>query len=180
MKGLDELAPTWGEPPVWLTFQAYHAMVAIGMTFIGSCVLSCLFWWRGTLFGQRWLLWYHVFAVLPAFAANELGWVAAEVGRQPWVVYPTVVDGLPVGGLRTSDTLSEAVRAEQVLGSIVMFGLIYALLFIVWIVVLTDKIVKGPEHVAAEGDPYTGHGGLMDAASGLADHHQSLTQDKDG
>ena len=145
--GLDELEPTWGRPPVWLTFQSYHLMVAIGMLFIGSCAVSCLLWWRGKLFETRWLLWYHVFAVSLAFLANEVGWVSAEVGRQPWIVYPTLVNGVATGGLRTSAALSEAVTAEQVLASIIFFGLIYLLLFALWIMLLHTKISHGPEPV---------------------------------
>ncbi|WP_339748235.1 cytochrome ubiquinol oxidase subunit I [uncultured Rubinisphaera sp.] len=148
--GFDQLEETWGRPPVWITFQAYHLMIGIGMTFIGSTLLACWFWWRGTLFDQRWLLWYFVFAVILAFVANEAGWVAAEVGRQPWIVYPSLIDGELTGGLRTSAGLSEAVRAEQVLGSIIFFGIIYFLLFVLWITLLHQKISHGPDIDEAE------------------------------
>lgn len=150
--GLDKLGPTWGRAPVWITFQAYHLMIACGMTFIGSTLLAWFYYWRGTLFQQRWLLWFFVFAVLLAFAANEAGWVCAETGRQPWIVYPTVVDGKLVGGLRTSDGLSEVVEAEQVLGSIIFFGVIYLLLFCLWIMLLHNKISHGPEDEPKEKD----------------------------
>jgi cytochrome d ubiquinol oxidase subunit I len=161
--GLDKLEPTWGKPPVWITFQAYHAMVGIGVLFFGATVVSCFYWWRGTLFEQRWLLRFYVFAVLLAFAANELGWVAAEVGRQPWIVYPTLEDGQLVGGLRTSEGLSESVRASQVLASIIMFGLVYLLLFALWIFLLNKKIQEGPESLATT--PDTDEGGILEAAT---------------
>jgi len=70
------------------------------------------------------------------YIANQLGWVTAEVGRQPWVVY---------GLLRTSGALSKAVVANQVLGSIIMFIVVYALLFAVWVFVLDRKIKQGPD-----------------------------------
>jgi cytochrome d ubiquinol oxidase subunit I len=92
--------------------------------------------WRGTLFEKRWLLWVFVWAVPLPYVANQVGWVVAEVGRQPWVVY---------GLLRTSDALSKAVVASQVLGSIIMFIVIYALLFAVWVFVLDSKIKLGPD-----------------------------------
>ncbi|MBA3313803.1 MAG: cytochrome ubiquinol oxidase subunit I [Planctomycetota bacterium] len=173
--GLDDLEESYGKPPVWLSFQAYHLMVAIGMTFIGSTLFACVLLWRGTLFETRWLLWFFVGAVVLAFTANEAGWVAAEVGRQPWIVYPTVVNGEVTGGLRTSDGLSEAVTAEQVLGSIIMFGLVYGLLFVLWIFLLNHKIQAGPEPVA---DQSQGHGGVIEAATGRVDHHRSLTDVK--
>jgi cytochrome d ubiquinol oxidase subunit I len=144
--GLDELDADYGSPPVWLSFQMYHLMVALGMLFVASLALACWYWWRGTLFEKRWLLWYFVFAVVLAFAANESGWVAAEVGRQPWIVYPTPDEtGQLVGGLRTVDAVSEVIAKEMVLGSLIMFGLIYLLLFVLWVFLLDRAIRQGPE-----------------------------------
>jgi len=174
--GLNDLEETYGSPPVWLSFQSYHLMVMIGMTFIGSTLFACFKLWRGTLFETRWLLWFFVFAVMLAFAANEAGWVAAEVGRQPWIVYPIIENGEPLGGLRTSDGLSEAVRAEQVLGSIVMFGLVYALLFVLWVYLLNHKIQAGPEPVD---DQRREKQSIIDAATGRVDHHRSLTDENE-
>jgi cytochrome d ubiquinol oxidase subunit I len=165
---LDELEPTWGSPPVWLTFQSYHIMVGIGVTMIVTTLLALVYRVRGTLWRQRWLLWYFVGAVVLAYIANQLGWMAAEVGRQPWVVYPTLLtDGTLYGGLRTTDAVSEVVSAGEVLASIIMFGLIYSLLFAVWIYVLNHKIQKGPLPVTAPAR--TTMGGLMDAASDKTD-----------
>jgi len=79
-----------------------------------------------------------VLAVPLPYIANQLGWIAAEVGRQPWVVY---------GLLRTGDALSKVVAANQVLYSLVMFGVIYLALFALWLYVLLEKIQQGPEPV---------------------------------
>ncbi len=174
VKGLNDLEPEWGKPPVGIVFQAYHLMIGLGMLFIASTLLASFFLWRGTLFQKRWLLRYFVGAVVLAFMANHSGWVTAEVGRQPWVVYPTLVDGTPEGGLRTSEALSEVVKAEQVLGSIIMFGLIYALLFVLWIVILNDKIQKGPETEPSEASPPTHDASLIGLASGRIDSRASL------
>jgi len=76
-----------------------------------------------------------VFSVLGPEIANELGWFAAEVGRQPWIVY---------GLLRTPDGLSKVVQANTVLASLVMFTFIYFLLFAVFIYLLNHKIQHGP------------------------------------
>jgi cytochrome bd ubiquinol oxidase subunit I len=175
--GLDRLEPTWGRPPVWITFQAYHLMVAIGVVFIVLTLFASLLRWRGTLFEKRWLLWFFVFAVILAFVANEVGWVAAEVGRQPWIVYPTLQNGQLVGGLRTGDALSEAVGAKQVLGSIIMFGLVYLLLLVLWLMLLNQKIQQGPEPV--EGGERVSAKGLLDAARRIIGHEGSLTEAKD-
>jgi cytochrome bd ubiquinol oxidase subunit I len=77
--------------------------------------------------------------------ANQAGWITAEVGRQPWIVYPSVQGGVEMMGLRTADGLSESVTAQQVLSSIILFGIIYSLLFAVWVFVLNSKIQHGPE-----------------------------------
>jgi cytochrome d ubiquinol oxidase subunit I len=65
-----------------------------------------LYFWRGSLFEKRWLLWLLVLSVLGPQIANQAGWFAAEVGRQPWIVYKL---------LRTSEGLSAVVKANTVL-----------------------------------------------------------------
>ncbi len=190
--GLDAI-PEGDRPPWQLPFIAFHTMVGLGTLFILFTVLGVFFWWRGTLFKQRWLLMIYVVMVLGGFIANEAGWVAAEVGRQPWVVHPTVVKdpatgfaalnekgevhyekiprptpdgsdgGMMVVGLRTADAHSKSVHADQVLASIVMFSLIYILLFFVWIFVLNTKIQHGPA-TPESGDETTVAGFLSAAA----------------
>jgi len=135
--GLDKF-PRKDWPPVAATFHTYHGMVALGLLFILLTVVALFLDWRGKLFENRRLLWIFVFVVPLPFLANQLGWCAAEIGRQPWVVY---------GLLRTSDALSKSVVASQVLGSILMFGAIYALLFVLWLFVLVRKINAGVEPV---------------------------------
>jgi len=177
VQGLDDLEQDWGRPPVWISFQSYHLMVAIGMLFIAATLYAAWLHRRGTLFQTRWLLWFFVFAVLLAFAANQLGWVAAEVGRQPWIVYPKLVDGHAVGGLRTADALSETVRGGQVLGSIVMFGVIYTLLFALWVMVLNRKIQQGPEPVGPEPGE-TRARDYFETAARMAGKSRSMTRTK--
>ncbi len=116
-------------------FQFYHLMVAIGMALIGMTLLACWFWWRGKLFEKKWLLSAFVWAVILPQLANQFGWFAAEMGRQPWVVY---------GLLRTSDALSKAVTANQVLFSLIMFAFIYTLLLALFLYTLNKKIQHGP------------------------------------
>jgi len=134
--GLDQFEPD--TPPVAIPFFSFHIMVGLGFYFVALTLYALWCRWRGTLFQKKWLLWVFVFSVIGPFAANQLGWVAAEVGRQPWIVYNLV---------RTSDAVSPNLTASQVTGSIIMFGVIYALLFALWIFLLNDKIHKGPEPV---------------------------------
>lgn len=110
-------------------------MVAIGMTLIGLTLLASFLWWRGKLFQQKWLLQIFAWSVLLPQIGNQVGWYSAEVGRQPWVVY---------GLLRTSDALSQSLKAEQVWFSLIMFTLVYALLFVLFLYLLNKKIKHGP------------------------------------
>jgi cytochrome d ubiquinol oxidase subunit I len=133
--------PPGDRPPVAVVFQSYHLMVAIGMALIGVSLLGLVGWWRGFLFRSRWLLWTFVFLVLGPQFANQLGWLSAEVGRQPWIVY---------GLLRTPDGLSRVVTAGMVLTSLILFSLIYLLLFVLFLFLLDRKIKHGPESLEPE------------------------------
>jgi len=126
-------------PPVNIVFQTYHAMIGIGMTLIGLSVLGVFFWWRKTLWNKRWFLRLCVGAVLLPQVANQLGWFSAEVGRQPWIVY---------GLMKTRDGVSPHVRADHVWGSLIMFGAMYSLLFVLFIYLLDHKIRHGPDDTA--------------------------------
>jgi cytochrome d ubiquinol oxidase subunit I len=125
-----------GRPPVNFTFQVYHVMVAVGFALIGLAAWGGFAWWRGKLADSRVLLGLLTLSVLGPQIANQAGWWAAEVGRQPWIVYRL---------LRTSEALSKVVTANQVVASIVMFGVIYVLLFAVFVFLLNDKIQHGPD-----------------------------------
>ncbi len=172
VSGLDQLEPVYGTPPVWWSFQSYHLMVGLGMLFIVSTLLASWLGWRGRLYQTRWLLWYFVFAVGLAFVANEVGWVAAEVGRQPWVVYPSVDAAGQLMGLLTSDGVSEVVTAGQVLSSMAMFGVTYLLLFALWVFLLDRTIRRGPEAVVA-GGPIGAGDGAAAAITARAAHDRS-------
>ncbi len=153
--GLDQF-PREDWPPVAITFHSFRLMVWLGLLFIALTALAAWLHWRGRLFETRWLLWVFVWAVPLPYLANQVGWIAAEVGRQPWVVY---------GLLRTSDALSKAVKAEQVLGSIIMFLIIYALLFAVFLFILDQKIRQGPEAPEHPEPAPTGAGWLKAAGA---------------
>lgn len=130
-------------PPVNIVFQSYHGMIAVG---IGLILLSwggLFFWWRGSLFGKKWLLNLFVFSVLGPQIANQIGWIAAEVGRQPYTVYNI---------LRTSDSLSKTVTAGEVVFSLILFILIYSLLFALFIYLLNGKIQHGPVEADLEAE----------------------------
>ncbi len=126
---------------LWLSFVSFHNMVILGGLFLGLTGLGLLLIWRKKLLEWSLFLKAMVLAVpLPIFAI-ELGWIAAEVGRQPWVVYKV---------LRTQDAASPAVSSGDIMFSIVMFSLIYLMLGALYLFLLFREIKKGPEP-ASEG-----------------------------
>jgi cytochrome d ubiquinol oxidase subunit I len=141
--GLNAFPPENRPKQVNFVFQTYHLMVGIGISLIGLTLLALFLLWRGKLFEQRWLMRVFILAVLLPQIANQVGWYSAEVGRQPWVVY---------GLLRTSDALSKAVSADQVWFSLILFTLVYALLFALFVYLLNKKIKHGPEGLEGEED----------------------------
>jgi cytochrome d ubiquinol oxidase subunit I len=135
VKGLNAFKPEERPSQVNTIFQFYHIMVALGMFMIGLTVYASWLSFKNKLFEKRWLMWIFVWAVLGPQIANQTGWFAAEMGRQPWVVY---------GLLRTSDALSKTVTANQVVFSLVMFTVVYTLLLVLFLYLLNKKIQHGP------------------------------------
>jgi cytochrome d ubiquinol oxidase subunit I len=116
-------------------FQFYHIMIAIGMLLIGLTLYATFLWWRGKLFETKWLLWIFSFSVILPQIANQVGWFAAEMGRQPWVVY---------GHLKTNEAFSQEVSSHQIVFSLIMFTVVYALLLVLFIYMVNKKIKHGP------------------------------------
>ena len=140
--GLDQYPVEDRPGQVNAVFQFYHIMVAIGMFLIALTLYASFLLWRGKLYNKRWLLHIFVWSVLLPQIGNQVGWFAAEMGRQPWIVYKL---------LRTSDALSKSVSANQILFAIILFTVIYIILFALFIYLMKKKIVHGiDEHEGQE------------------------------
>ncbi|MAX70614.1 MAG: cytochrome ubiquinol oxidase subunit I [Flavobacteriaceae bacterium] len=135
IKGLNAFPEDEIPTQVNTVFQFYHIMISIGMFFIGLTLYASYLWWRGKLFDKKWLLKIFAFSVLLPQIANQAGWFAAEMGRQPWVVY---------GHLKTSQAFSQEVSANQILFSLILFFVVYAILFLLFLYSLNKKIKHGP------------------------------------
>lgn len=144
IKGLDQI-PKDEWPKVSVVFQTYHLMIALWVVMLAIAIWGVFMFRKGTLMNSSWMLRLMVVSVLFPQIANQAGWVTAEMGRYPWIVQ---------GLLRISEGLSKSVTAGQVLGSIIMFGFLYTLLFALFIFLLNEKIKHGPIEDEDQTTPY--------------------------
>lgn len=134
--GLEEAAPRDQWPAANIVFQTYHLMINLGMLFIAiGLVASGLWLWRRKLWDQRWMLWILVSSIVLTQLATLTGWWTAEIGRQPWIVWQL---------LTVSGAQSPNVSSGQVMTSIIMFVVLYAVVFVVFIRLLDRHIKVGP------------------------------------
>jgi cytochrome bd ubiquinol oxidase subunit I len=134
LPGLDQFAPE-DRPPVWITFWAFRVMVAMGVAMLVLGIWGVIAWATRGLDSSR---WYHralVVAAPSGFVAVLAGWITAEVGRQPYVVY---------GVLRTADAVSP-VSASSVASSLLFFIVTYAIVFSAGALYILRLIGKGPD-----------------------------------
>ncbi len=139
VQGLNDF-PRDEWPPLLITFFSFHLMFYLGMYFMGFTLLGLFLLWRKKLFTSKFFLKLAVISLPLPIITNELGWIAAEVGRQPWIVYQ-------VPGMRTAEAVSITVTAGEILASIIMFCIIYTLLFFLWVYLLRRALKKGPEEL---------------------------------
>jgi cytochrome d ubiquinol oxidase subunit I len=138
VKGLNDF-PRSDWPRTVAIFQIYRLMLLAWVIMVILCIAAIYKWRKGTLEQSRKLLMALVLSVAAPVIANQAGWVSAEMGRYPWIVYDL---------LRISEGLSKAVTANMVLTSMIMFTVVYFFLFLMFIYLLHQKIKHGPE----EGD----------------------------
>lgn len=131
VKGLKDF-PKDERPPVLITFSAFKLMVGLGFLF---CLLTLVGWFlRNRLTDYPLYLKVMLFAIPLPYLAMQLGWIVAEVGRQPWIVY---------GIMKTKDAVSP-VASIQVFTSLVAFVLIYGLLGAVGFYLIFKEAKRGP------------------------------------
>jgi cytochrome d ubiquinol oxidase subunit I len=138
VRGLDEF-PKDERPPVLVPFAGYHLMILLGLLFIGMAAVGIVVLARKKARPPVWYLKLLVFAVPLPYLANEFGWIAAEVGRQPWAVYRV---------LRTSEAVSRVVPAGNLVFSLAVFTAIYALMAAAGVTILLRIIKAGPAQAA--------------------------------
>jgi cytochrome d ubiquinol oxidase subunit I len=128
--GLDAFRPDQ-LPPVFLPFMSYHIMIGLGLAFIGLSCLGVLLLYLKRLWQSTWFLLLLALA-LPLPVINcQLGWITAEVGRQPWIVYNV---------LRTRDAISVSVPAAQILFSLLLFSALYLVLGCLYVFLIAKRV----------------------------------------
>jgi cytochrome d ubiquinol oxidase subunit I len=138
VQGIDSFAPA-PTPPINLLFQVYHYMIVMGPALAGIGVLGGLwFLWKRRLYQSRLVLSLLVITVFLGESTITAGWWTAEIGRQPWIVYNV---------LATADGVSPVLTAVDVVISLGMFVLLYALLLVLFLFLLNRKIQAGPEEL---------------------------------
>ena len=134
IKGLKEFPrETW--PPVNIVFQAYHIMVGVGMLAIFMGIFGAFLLVTDRLYTAKKYLFVLPFLIPLPHLAHETGWIAAEVGRQPWVIYKL---------MKTADAISPVVSSGQILMSLITFFVIYLLLLIMFVFLFLKIVKKGP------------------------------------
>jgi cytochrome d ubiquinol oxidase subunit I len=140
VQGLDQIPRDQWPEPLPLLYYAYHIMAGLGTYFALLMVVAGLLLWRGKLFATRWVLWPLMLSFPLPYIANTAGWMTAEIGRQPWLVY---------GLIRTDQGYSKYVSAGNGLFTLLGFMGMYSLLSILFIVLIYRIIASGPERTPA-------------------------------
>ena len=140
VQGLDKTPRDQWPEPLPLLYYAYHIMAGLGTYFALLMVVAGFLLWRGKLFGTRWVLWPLMLSFPLPYIANTAGWMTAEIGRQPWLVY---------GLIRTDQGYSKYVSAGNGLFTLLGFMGMYSLLSILFIVLVYRIIANGPETTPA-------------------------------
>lgn len=141
VKGLKDFSED-ERPPVILPFYSYHIMIFLGMYFVLISLIGIFLFLKGKIYDKKWYLKVLLYSIPLPYIANETGWIAAEVGRQPWAVYKV---------LKTKDAVSPYLKTGEVLFSLIMFSLIYLFLLIIFIYLMKKFVKKGIEETLPEG-----------------------------
>jgi len=148
VKGLDQFPSDQWPAPLPLLFYSYHIMAGLGTYFAVLMLVEGFLLWRGKLLQTRWALWPLLLSFPLPYIANTAGWMTAEIGRQPWLVY---------GLIRTSEGYSKNVSTGNTLFTLLGFMGLYSVLAILFIVLVYRTVHDGPstDRLTAKGSVVT-------------------------
>jgi len=136
--GLDAFPEDEWPDNIELLYYAFHIMAGLGTLMIALMALGALLSWRGTLTRVRAVLWALAVAFPMPYIATTAGWMTAELGRQPWLVY---------GILRTAQGASPTVHSGTVLFTLIGFCGLYFVLGLLFLFLVTREVARGPEAI---------------------------------
>jgi cytochrome d ubiquinol oxidase subunit I len=137
VKGLQAFPREQWPTNIPLLYYSYHIMVGLGTIFITIMLLSAFLLWRKRLYQSPWMLWILMLAFPFPYIANTAGWMTAELGRQPWLVY---------GLLKTADGASPTVSAGNGLFTLLGFMGMYFVIGVLFLFLVIKRINQGPAH----------------------------------
>jgi cytochrome d ubiquinol oxidase subunit I len=140
--GLDKFDPKDWPDNIELLYYSFHLMITLGTIFIFLMGYATFENWRGGLFTNRWLLWVLMLAFPFPYIANTLGWMTAELGRQPWLIY---------GIFRTSEGYSKVVSNGDTIFTIIGFVGLYFVMGMLFVSLVGREIAHGPDNEIPEG-----------------------------
>jgi cytochrome d ubiquinol oxidase subunit I len=135
VRGLNEFPRDQWPTNIPLLYYSYHIMAGLGTIFVAVMLVAAFLLWRNKLFQSRWMLWILLLSLPFPYIANTAGWMTAEVGRQPWLVY---------GLMRTTEGYSKYVNAGNGLFTLLGFMGLYSLLAILFLFLFHREIAHGP------------------------------------
>jgi cytochrome d ubiquinol oxidase subunit I len=135
VRGLNEFPQDLWPDNIPLLYFSYHIMVGLGTLFIVVTALAAFLLWRKKLFESRWMLWILMLTFPFPYIANTAGWMTAEIGRQPWLVY---------GLMRTEEGISPTVSAGNAIFTLLGFMGMYMLLSMLYLFLIWRQIQQGP------------------------------------
>jgi cytochrome d ubiquinol oxidase subunit I len=141
VKGLKDFPRDVWPDNIALLYYSYHIMVGIGTLLIALMLFAVLWLWRGRLYQSKPILWALLFALPFPYIATTAGWMTAELGRQPWLIY---------GVMRTAAGVSPRVSAANGLFTLIGFMGLYLVLGILFLFLIHREIDHGPAPAAAE------------------------------
>jgi cytochrome d ubiquinol oxidase subunit I len=147
VEGLDHFPQSDWPDNIALLYFSYHIMVGLGTVFIAIQALAAWKLFRGALFHSNFMLWVLMLAFPFPFIANTAGWITAEVGRQPWIIY---------GLMRTRDGVSPLVAAGNAWFTLLGFLGLYTILGILFLFLVYREIERGPDAAAPSHASVTG------------------------
>lgn len=141
VKGLKEFPKNVWPTNIPLLYYSYHIMAGLGTIFVAVMAVAAFLLWRKKLFLSRWMLWILMLSLPFPYIANTAGWMTAEIGRQPWLVYNL---------MRTTEGYSKYVHAGNGLFTLLGFMGLYAVLGILFLFLMHREIAHGPTGSGAQ------------------------------